>query len=98
MCSGASSTSSPIARDHLVVDQDRLAEARAAVDDAVADGVDVARGLLERLDGSADSSLVDEVSFRLVEPALTTRIGRSPAQYGQAQSRIAGSSSPCSRV
>ena len=34
-------------------------------------------------------------SLRLVEPALTTRI---TPQSGHAQSRIAGSSSPCSRV
>ena len=36
-------------------------------------------------------------SLRLTEPALTTRTAAT-RQYGQTQSRISGSSSPCSRV
>ena len=38
-CSGARSASAPSARHDVVVDEHGLAEARAAVDDAVADGV-----------------------------------------------------------
>ena len=46
-----------------VVDQDGRDEARAAVDDAVGDGVDVARGLLERLDGYRRVVLVDDAEL-----------------------------------
>ena len=76
-------------------------EARAAVDDAVRDARARQRGASASEPTGVDvSSSSTSESFRLVEPALTTRIPdtRQPAQYGQAQSAIAGSSIPCSRV
>ena len=60
LCSGASSVSSSSARSHVVVDHDRLAEARAAVHDAMRDGVDVARRLLDRVDRPRVLRLVDD--------------------------------------
>jgi hypothetical protein len=45
--------------DDAVVDDDRLAEARAAVDDAVRDGVHVGRRIRERIDPGRPLS-VDE--------------------------------------
>ena len=80
----------------LVVDDDRLAEARAAVHDAVRDRVDLPRPPSESTGRDASSPSTIE-SLRLVEPALTTRIELT-RELGQVQSRISGSSSPCSRV
>ena len=85
--------------DHRAVEHDRLVGTRAAVDDPVRDAEHIGGAAASESTGVEVSSSTSE-SFRLVEPALTTRIPdtRQPAQYGQAQSAIAGSSIPCSRV
>ena len=105
-----------------------LAEALAAVDDAVADGVDARHarqrpraevgvsppgsGAAGRARPTALVAASSSRSFRLLEPALTTRTrtpasGREPRSSSvpspcrrrrPAQSRTSGMSSPCSRV
>ena len=81
----------------FVVDDDRLREAWAAVDDPVRDRVEVGScSLLERIDLLRRLVFGDSESFKLVEPALTTRI--APTQYGQVQPLTSGWSSPCSLV
>jgi hypothetical protein len=72
---------------HVVVDEHGLAEARAAVDDAVRDRFDV---LLQRVD------LVRLVALDDVQ--LQARGARVDYEYGQTQSRTSGWSSPYSRV
>jgi hypothetical protein len=80
-------------RDRLV-DDDGLTKALAAVDDAVADGGDVSRKLLDRRDVLA---LVVAIDDRQLE-ARGARVDDENPQCGQVQSRMLGSSSPCSRV
>jgi hypothetical protein len=72
--------------DDLVVDQRRLDETTATVDDAVTDGL----GVLVAVDRTRLLTF-DEVP-------LQARRARVDGQYGQVQSAISGSSSPCSRV
>jgi len=74
--------------NHIVVDAHRLHEARAAVDDAMADGI--------RLDVVIDGSCfaVDEMPLQ----ARRAGVDGENSQCGQAQPLISGSSSPCSRV
>jgi hypothetical protein len=73
-----------------VVDQRRLAE-RAPVDDAMRDGIDGGCGF-ERFDRPALSSL-DRVELE----ARRAGVDDEDRQPGQAQSRMSGGSSPCSR-
>ena len=75
-------------RNHLVVDQHRLHEACAPVDDAMADRI--------RLEVVLDRSgcSVDEMPLQARRAGFD---GENP-QCGQAQPLISGSSSPCSRV
>jgi hypothetical protein len=72
---------------HLVVDEHGLAEARAAVDDAVRDPFDI---LHERVDHARLVAL-DDVQ-------LQARGACVDYEYGQTQSRTSAWSSPYSRV
>ena len=88
LCSGASEVSSSSARSTSSSASDGLDEAGAAVDDPVPDrlGLDP----LEAVEPPrADPSSWTRWSFRLVEPALTTRTSPT-GQSGQAQSRTSG--------
>ena len=76
---------------HVVVDQHRLAEAGAAVDDAMCHGTDMSEGLSPGGDRTRRVVVLDDVQLQ----ARRTRIDY---EYGQTQSRTSGWSSPCSRV
>jgi hypothetical protein len=78
-----------------VVDQDRLPKARAAVDDAVSDGCDPVGNRLERLDRRRRPVAGDGRELQARRAGIDDE---NLGQYGQTQSRISGSSSPCSRV
>ena len=65
LCSGASSIERGELRHDLVVDQGRLAEARAAVDDAVADGGDAPAPSSSDATGRERSSASTTLSLRL---------------------------------
>ena len=96
LCSGASASSSAIALAHLASIDDRLAEARAAVDDAVPDRVDAAEPSHRATRPRRRSRRRRRAcSFEARRPGVDDEDGFSS---GQAQSRISGSSSPCSRV
>ena len=92
--------SSSIAARTLGVDHNRLDEACAAVDDAVRDRADLRRRCLRDASTASDrvSSSSTTRSLRLVEPGVDDEDRGSRASSGQVQSRISGSSSPCSRV
>ena len=74
--SGAIDSSSRDARADRVVDQRGLDEPRAAVDDAMADGIDLGGANVRRATRRLGHARPSKTrwSFRLVEPALTTRI------------------------
>ena len=98
LCSGASSTSASSSALTVVVDHDRLARSAARRGRRGARPRRRRRRLARATSTGRDDVVARRrrESLRLVEPALTTRIRLTPD--GQAQSRIAGSSSPCSRV
>jgi hypothetical protein len=74
-------------RDDLVVDDGRIDRQVAKMDDPVPDGI----RLLEVVDGGRAFVRVDERELQ----ARRARIDdEDPAQKGQVQSRMAGSSSP----
>ncbi len=75
LCSGASSVERGELALDVAVEHDRLAEPRAAVHDAVRDRLDAARHVRAASRPSRrPPSRATAESFRLVEPALTTRI------------------------
>jgi hypothetical protein len=80
--------------EHRLVDQHRLTETVAAVDDTVTDGIDALGRLFERRDARGAAVVVDERELE----AGRAGVDDEDVQYGQVQSRISGSSSPCSRV
>ena len=80
--------------EYGLVDQHRRAEAVAAVDDAVADGLDIGRHFLDRRHRLCVAVFVDERELE----AGRAGVDDEDVQCGQVQSRISGSSSPCSRV
>jgi hypothetical protein len=81
--------------DHVVVDDDRLEEARTAVDDAMADDGDVVgTDGVQRFDRPRGRLLADE---RKLEGGRAG-VDDEDVQWGQVQSRMDGSSSPWARV
>jgi hypothetical protein len=81
--------------DHLLVDDDRLEEARTAVDDAMADDGDVVvTDGVQRFDRPSGPLLADE---RKLEGGRAG-VDDEDVQWGQVQSRMDGSSSPWARV
>jgi len=78
-----------------IVDQDGLPKARAAVDDAVGDSGDSIGNRLERLDRRRGPVASDGGELQARRAGIDDE---NLGQYGQTQSRISGSSSPCSRV
>jgi hypothetical protein len=89
---------------HLVVDRDGLAEALAAVDDPVPDGVrapELGQRLVEPGGVGAQVRGALEVVVGAEQPQLQaarSRVDDENPQNGQTQSRTSGGSSPCSRV
>jgi hypothetical protein len=81
--------------DDVVDDDDGLEEARAAVDDAMADdGNVVVTDGVQRFDRASRRLLADE---RKLEGGRA-RVDDEYVQWGQVQSRMDGSSSPWARV
>jgi hypothetical protein len=81
--------------DHLVVDDDRLDEARTAVDDAMADDGDVVvTDGVQRFDRPSGPFPADERKLEAGRAGVDDEDG----QWGQVQSRMDGSSSPWARV
>jgi hypothetical protein len=81
--------------DHVVVDDDRLEEARTAVDDAMAgDGDIVVTDGVQRFDRPSRPLLGDERELE----AGRAGVDDEDVQWGQVQLRMDGSSSPWARV
>ena len=80
---------------HRIVDQGRVGEPGTTVDDSVDDGDDLGRDLVDRRHGCRAVGPVHERELQARRAGVDDE---DLAQNGQAQSRIAGSSSPCSRV
>jgi hypothetical protein len=78
-----------------VVEQDRVAEDGTAVDDAVADGGDVVRGVLQLVERLDPAVRIDERQLEARRPGVDHE---HAAHRGHDQPLTSGRSSPCSRV